>query len=365
MLRKLRCGLPIELWHRGPREMTDAMRALVAPLKVTCVDAYQVALRHPVRRLDGWELKPYAIAFSGFEEVLYLDADNMAVVNPEFLFSSEPYSKNGALFWPDRYTGPGTGREWLTREAWEICRVPYRIEPELESGQMVIDKRPSWLPLQLTLHINSHSDFYYRYFYGDKDTFHLAWRRVGADYALAPSPPRNLGDSEVIVQCGFDREVLFQHRNRDKWSLSRPNRRIGGFLLEEECLEALDTLRQKWTLAASSPGQLSEQEKRYYDLLCGQRFFTYEMEDLPRRTIELRSDFTLGAGATAVENRWMIEDDKDGCPVLSLRNENGAACFLRSSDDGIWRGRLLVYERLAVELRPAAVASGTIIAAAL
>jgi hypothetical protein len=122
MLRTLGCELPIELWHRGPREMTDTMRALVAPLAVTCVDAYRMARKHPVRRLDGWELKSYAIAFSRFEEVLYLDADNMAVVDPEFLFSSEPYRQTGALFWPDRYTGPGTGQEWLRREAWEICR---------------------------------------------------------------------------------------------------------------------------------------------------------------------------------------------------------------------------------------------------
>ncbi len=95
MLRKLGCELPIELWHRGAREMTDEMQTMIAPFAVTCIDAYQVTRKHPVRRLDGWELKPYAIAFSRFEEVLYLDADNMAVVDPEFLFSSEPYPESG------------------------------------------------------------------------------------------------------------------------------------------------------------------------------------------------------------------------------------------------------------------------------
>ena len=59
------------------------------------------------------------------------------------------------------------------------------------------------------------------------------------------------------------------------------------------------------------------------------------------------------SGATLLENRWMIEDDKDGCPLLSLPNENGAACFLPNADRGVWRRRLLVYEHLAVELRPA------------
>lgn len=50
----------------------------------------------------------------------------------------------------------------------------------------------------------------------------------------------------------------------------------------------------------------------------------------------------------------MIEDDKDGLPLLSLRNANGPTCFLRRCDDGVWRGRWRVYHRGRVELRPAA-----------
>src|SRR5215471_5139127 len=70
MLRRMGCDLPVEFWYRGPREMTPEMIALLAPLGVTCVDAYEVARAYPFRRLDGWELKPFAIAHSGFREVL-------------------------------------------------------------------------------------------------------------------------------------------------------------------------------------------------------------------------------------------------------------------------------------------------------
>ncbi len=120
-----------------------------------------------------------------------------------------------------------------------------------------------------------------------------------------------------------------------EWSLSCTNHRIAGFLREEECLEALDALRRQWTWPSIG---FSEQETRYYDLLCCQRFFIYARQGFSERLIELRPDFTIGDGATPVENRWMIEDDKDGSPLLSLRNENGAACFLRFSNDGRWRG---------------------------
>ena len=59
--RKLGCALPIEVWHLGPQEMGPPMRGLLEELDVEPVDALEVAKRHPVDRLGGWELKPYAL----------------------------------------------------------------------------------------------------------------------------------------------------------------------------------------------------------------------------------------------------------------------------------------------------------------
>ena len=106
MLRRLGCTLPVELWYRGPSEMNAHMLELMSAAGVVCVDAYERARRDPVRRLDSWELKPFAIAYSGFEEVLYLDADNVPVQDPELLFDTAGYEETGAVFWPDRYTRP-------------------------------------------------------------------------------------------------------------------------------------------------------------------------------------------------------------------------------------------------------------------
>ena len=85
VLRLTGCTLPIQFWHLGPAEMTDEMRHLVAHLAVTTVDAHVVRETYPARILNGWELKSYAIMHSPFEEVLALDADNVAVRNPEYL----------------------------------------------------------------------------------------------------------------------------------------------------------------------------------------------------------------------------------------------------------------------------------------
>lgn len=351
MLRRTGCTLPIELWYRGPAEMTGEMIALMESSGVACVDAWAMARDYPVRRLDGWELKPYAICNSRFAEVLYIDSDNVALRDPSFLFSEPDYLRYGAIFWPDRYIGPGSAFEWLKRETWELCRVPYRIEPEIEAGQLLIDKRRSWRALNVALHLNEHSDFYYAFFYGDKDTFHLAWRRCGMEYALAPYRLVNLGDSDAIVQHDFAGSPLFQHRNGDKWSLVWPNRQIPKFLNEAECFACLQELGRRWRPPVRHlPEQFGPIENGVYREICSRRFFEYRIEGHGSRGLELRPDFRIGQGAAQMEVAWMVEEDHNGEAVLSLRNANAPTCFLRKSPDAIWRGRWLVYDRMRVEL---------------
>ena len=62
---------------------------------MSCVNAQEVRKIHPVRTLNGWELKPFALLNSPFQEVLLLDADNVPVVDPAFLFETLSSPKRG------------------------------------------------------------------------------------------------------------------------------------------------------------------------------------------------------------------------------------------------------------------------------
>ncbi len=211
MLRRLQCNLPIEVWHMGPSEMNQTMRDLLEPLRVTCVDAFEVLFSHPVRVLQGWELKPFSIIHSQFDEVLLLDADNVPALNPEFLFETPQFHQAGAIFWPDsRNLRP-------EQPIWKFTGVPFRDEPTFESGQLVLSKRRCSKPLSLTMWMNEHSDFWFRHIYGDKDTFHLAWRRLGQSYAMPPRGRQPM--SRIFCQYDFEGRRLFQHRSRSKWRL--------------------------------------------------------------------------------------------------------------------------------------------------
>jgi ADP-heptose:LPS heptosyltransferase len=238
LLRQLGCSLPIQLWHLGAGEMDASMKSWVHPLKVTCVDALAVRSRHPVRILGGWELKPYALIHCPFREVLLLDADNVPVVNPEFLFRTPEYVATGAIFWPDYHPLEATHR------IWKLCGVPYRHEPAFESGQILVDKKKCWAPLRLCLWYNENSDFFYQHVHGDKDTFHLAFRRLNKTYSMTRHPLHPLPG--VMCQHDFAGARIFQHRNHAKWSLDQESKHIPDFWLEDDCFAWLEKLKTLW-----------------------------------------------------------------------------------------------------------------------
>jgi hypothetical protein len=349
MLRGVGCTLPIELWHRGPREMTDEMKALVEPYDVVCRDAYAVSREFPVRRLDGWELKPYAIVHSRFAEVFYIDADNVAVRDPEYLFDAEQYRITGSLFWPDA-VGPASAPQFLLDEAWELLGLPVQQEPEFETGQIVVDKRRCWRPLRLTLHLNEHSDYYYTVFFGDKDTFHLAWRKAGQEYGMVPHPPVVLGEHLVMVQSDPEGNRLFQHRCNAKWTLVQRNERIAGFLFEETCLELLRELAASWPGGSDAcPTPVTPVERVAFDEIVRGGGFLCQMSGREQYSCSFLPDRTAILNDESYE--WQIEEDKEGEAVLIFALDGRRLCFLRRTPQGSWTGAWLYGERPWVEIR--------------
>ena len=213
-LRHVGCRLPIQVWYLGRNdEMPAENKAILAPYQVECVDADEVRLRHPARILDGWELKVFAALHSRFEELLFLDADCYPCRKPDFLFRRRDYRARGAVFWPDMATVD-------RRLKWPAFGVP---DPErigsVESGQFVLHKRLCWRPLQLAWFYNDHSDFYYRYCYGDKHTFEVAWARCRLPFVMWR--PHAQWSEVAYVHPGPDGRPLFVHRCADKFRLDR------------------------------------------------------------------------------------------------------------------------------------------------
>jgi hypothetical protein len=240
-LRASGCRLPIELWYRNSKEFDKVMRTLVSGLGVECINAEEKQLLYPHRIGGGWGVKAYALLYSRFQQVLLLDADNLVVRDPEFLFQGEEFLKTGAIFWPD-YDHPKTDKKIAV---WRSCGIRIPPEPEFESGQIVVDKTRCWKPLNLALWFNANSDFYYQYLHGDKETFHLAFRKLKQPYSLVPWRIHSL--TGTMCQHDFAGQRLFQHRNTLKWTFEGENPRVPDFWYEDECLAYLEMLRSRWS----------------------------------------------------------------------------------------------------------------------
>ncbi len=93
--------------------------------------------------------------------------------------------RHRAVFWQDAIlVTPRLGGPELRRDLGLTAGGP-----DLESGQILLDKRDRWRPLALTLHLNRHSEYYYRFLDGDRETFRLAFDLLGAPYYRVPAPP--------------------------------------------------------------------------------------------------------------------------------------------------------------------------------
>jgi hypothetical protein len=283
MLRRLRCSLPIQLWYLGRKEMDSRMKALLAPFGVECVDATSVRKKFPARILQGWELKSYALLHSPYREVLLLDADNVPVVNPEFLFATPQFRATGAIFWPDFLRG--TAKK--ARAIWRSFGLQIPHELEFESGQIVLDKQRCWRALCLAWWINDNSDFFYRHLHGDKETFHLAFHKLKTAYSLVPKPIVPLPG--VMCQHDFLGRRIFQHRNMEKWDLFF-NKRIKGFRWEKQCHAYIGDLRRAWDGRISSDAEWKALAKskriRRTIKIEAMMISCRERDELRRRTLE-------------------------------------------------------------------------------
>lgn len=206
LIRHHGCKLPIELWYLGRNnEMPDKWQRIIEPYGVTCIDADEVRKVKPMRILNGWELKFYAVKHSSFRRLIFLDADCYPMRDPTFTLNDPRFLGSGAVFQRDcsKY-------EYIKPSVLEMFGLPKEQVWDLESGAFLIDKL-RWGPaLHLTVFLNAHSDLVYKVLYGDKTTPAIAARLAGQTYAIPPHAPS--GGGWGLMQKWFDGSDLYQHR---------------------------------------------------------------------------------------------------------------------------------------------------------
>lgn len=246
MLRATGCTLPVECWFfdkemPGPQASAElrSLGVLVRSVDEIRPGASKDVFKYGVRGF-GYVMKSAILLFSSFEEVIYLDSDNVALRDPSDLFQTAEYASTGMIMWPDY---------WKPSIAPDLFRIAPEAQPPngtVESGQLVFDKRKVWRALQLALFLNCQGALYYNLLtnylgMGDKETFPLAMRMLQMPYHAVgdtlpvgscglPGEPRAAGGAATLRSTTMVQYhpstggVLLFHSNLNKWTLNVPTR---------------------------------------------------------------------------------------------------------------------------------------------
>jgi hypothetical protein len=186
--------------------------------------------------------------------------------------------------------------------------------------------------------MNEHSEFWYRYIYGDKDTFTQSWLKLGVGYA---TPDRGIEKSGPMnVHYDFSGQRLFQHRNYAKWTIYGENRRVSGFVHEEACLKHLAELRQKWVGRPPhqySHGQADTQTRQVAEHLCGNRWEFWRNGHIDR-VMTFGIDGRVDEGATTDETTWTLRRNPNDA-ILLFHGDYEISGLMAADDQRNWRGR--------------------------
>lgn len=331
VLRNLGCNLPIEFWYLDEYEMDNNMKHLCDILNITYINATQYCKDHNLnpRILNGWELKPFSTLYSNFQKVLYLDADNIPAIDPSYLFDTKEFQELGSIFWPD--LPPHKRKEWLPPIVWENIGLEYRDEVDFETGQYMIDKGKCYKELCITMWMNEHSDWFYKFVYGDKSTFHLTWRKCGSNYGI---PTRKAGwKHPCILQYDLDGKLVFQHACQGKelmFSGTGPSNQYNHHLIKEA-----KELRDKyWSGIIYSWQEMNEEEKNIAKNLIGK--FRYTRVNLDARDMYLADNGQITQGQAKCERRWSVRiiDNIPTIVVIGAVHKDSEIAMFFAKDDG-------------------------------
>lgn len=220
-----RCDLPIEVFYYGAEDLRSEKREFLITTyrNVRTVDL--AAFGHfdeSFAHLDHgtWAMKPYAMLATNFTEVMLLDADSILLAHPYDFFEEAGYKETGTLFFHDRLVKTEKydiihiflqeqlgqrGPSPLLRDSpfWELG-----LRHRQESGLVLLNKaKPSvFAALLFVMWQNAgpiRDAATYHIFYGDKETFWIAFELSGMPHHFSPYFAGAVGPERAVHLDGF------------------------------------------------------------------------------------------------------------------------------------------------------------------
>ena len=177
MLRRTGSELPMEVFLADPEEYEEFICETVLPeLNARCVILSNIldASTQDVT-IEKYQFKPFAMLFSSFEEILFLDADAFPLRKPEEVFQKEPFLSANLVLWPDFWASTASP---LFYEITSQDIPPMNLRQSTESGEIFMSKKTHAKSLLLATYYNYWGPTHYWPLLsqgapgeGDKETF--------------------------------------------------------------------------------------------------------------------------------------------------------------------------------------------------
>ncbi|OCK77018.1 glycosyltransferase family 71 protein [Lepidopterella palustris CBS 459.81] len=222
MLRRSGSNLPVEVFLGSWDEYNATIcENLLPALNARCRVLSDIYDRAPqATPLVNFQFKIFAILFSSFSSVLFLDADAFPANNPDSIFTHEPYLTHGLVTWPDIFANTASAHYFHIAA---IPEVPIHTRLSTESGQLLLNKSLQASTLLLIAYYNYYGPTHYypllcqnSHGAGDKETFIHAALALDMPFYQLKTAPWALGhwknDSFHLIAMG-------QHDSYDDWSL--------------------------------------------------------------------------------------------------------------------------------------------------
>ncbi|KAE8371209.1 mannosyltransferase putative-domain-containing protein [Aspergillus bertholletiae] len=224
MLRQTGSNLPMEVFLADWDEYDGYICQVVLPaLNAQCVllSAILDTVPGSTSHIEKYQYKPFAMLFSSFEEILFLDADAFPLHKPEHVFTSDPFRSKGLLTWPDFW-------RTTTSPLYYVIAGQDRPAPNLrqstESGEVFLSKRSHLRTLLLVAYYNYWGPGYYYPLLsqgaageGDKETFLAAATVFDEPFYQVSEPLRALGRH---TNDGFSGSTMVQYSPMEDYALT-------------------------------------------------------------------------------------------------------------------------------------------------
>ena len=223
MLRRTGTTLPMEVFLANQEEYESYICDHVFPkLNAKCVVLSDIldAVSHPIT-ISHYQYKVFAMIFSSFEEVLFLDSDAFTLHNADQLFTSEPFTNHGLVTWPD-YWASSASPIYYKIAGQPI--PPLSIRQSTESGEVLLNKKNHAKSLLLATYYNYYGSHYYVLFSqgapgeGDKETFIAAADVLNETFYQVAEPVKAIGH---FTSNGWHGSAMVQFDPMEDYNLTQ------------------------------------------------------------------------------------------------------------------------------------------------